>query len=552
MRITRVRVAVQTVSVLMFLGLLYVTCFSRLKGFPVSVYLKLDPLVALSTALATHRVYQDLLWSLLIIVPTLLLGRFFCNWVCPMGALMQFTGWLFDARTAREKIAANQFGKLQQIKYYILVFMLVAALCGTLQSGLLDPIPTVYRSFSTVVLPVADQALDVAGVGGELLYRTPRYHQYAWLIAGLLIFFLGMNLLKPRFFCRVLCPLGALLGWLSRFSLWRIHINEDLCVECGRCSTHCEGACEPSGALRQAECFVCMNCLKDCHTGAITYAWLPPRDSAVLEPQVNRRRLIFAGLLGALLYPISRLTGRVDRNFDPRVIRPPGSVAEPEFLERCIKCDQCIRVCPTNVLQPAMWEAGLEGLWTPLMVHRIGWCELNCTLCGQICPTGAIQKISIAQKRGQGEFAEAGPITVGTAFYDRGRCLPWGMDTPCVVCEEVCPVSPKAIYTREVRIGNRSGEPVDLKRPYVDPNLCIGCGTCTHECPVVDSPAVYVTAVGETRSKERSLLLGGRRRQESAELHDTATRTSASCGKTVTEFTRLTDLVDGSQHQTRG
>ena len=204
---------------------------------------------------------------------------------------------------------------------------------------------------------------------------------------------------------------------------------------------------------------------------------------------------------------MARLSGGVRKNFKRGVIRPPGSVAEDEFLRRCIKCDQCIRVCPTNVLQPALFEAGLEGLWTPIMISKMGWCELNCTLCSQVCPTGAIREISIAEKLGVGPFEGKGPIKTGTAFYNQGRCLPWAMDTSCVVCEEVCPVSPKAIFTRNVEVTDRWGATLELKRPYIDPVKCIGCGICEHECPVKDDPAVYVTAIGESRDKSRSPLL---------------------------------------------
>jgi formate hydrogenlyase subunit 6/NADH:ubiquinone oxidoreductase subunit I len=160
------------------------------------------------------------------------------------------------------------------------------------------------------------------------------------------------------------------------------------------------------------------------------------------------------------------------------------------------------------VLQPAtLDQAGLEGLWTPVMNFAIGFCQLNCTLCSEVCPTGAIQKTTLPRKLGVGAFADRGPISVGTAFFDRGRCLPWAMETPCVVCEEVCPVTPKAIGTYEEEITRWDGRKVLLRKPYIRPELCIGCGICEHECPVVDSAAVYVTAVGETRSEDRSLLL---------------------------------------------
>jgi formate hydrogenlyase subunit 6/NADH:ubiquinone oxidoreductase subunit I len=160
-------------------------------------------------------------------------------------------------------------------------------------------------------------------------------------------------------------------------------------------------------------------------------------------------------------------------------------------------------------LQPALFESGVEGIWTPILNMKLGYCELNCTMCSQVCPTGAIQRISIEEKTGVGTFAAEGPIRLGTAFYDHGRCLPWSMETPCVVCEEVCPVSPKAIYSREVTITKRDGKQITLRRPYVDPALCIGCGICEHECPVTDEAAIRVTAIGETRSRDRRLLMDG-------------------------------------------
>ncbi|UCD29298.1 MAG: 4Fe-4S dicluster domain-containing protein, partial [Planctomycetota bacterium] len=433
------------------------------------------------------------------------------------------------------------------------------------------------------------------------VFGEPKLHQLGWLIGFIILILVGMNLVIPRFFCRVLCPLGALLGLFSRFSLWRIERHPDKCTDCGLCLQGCEGACDPHTQLRKSECLVCFNCIEDCPHGALSFVFLPDVGHEVTCPDAPRRKLIFAAVTGVLFYPFVRLSGKSTRNFSSQAIRPPGTVEELEFLERCIKCDQCIRVCPTNVLQPAVSEAGLEGFWTPVMNFRMGHCQLNCVACGEVCPTGAIQQISVEEKLGLPPYQEQGPIKLGTAHFDLGRCLPWSKNIPCVVCEEVCPTSPKAIHTeykkllvrdgkkqvlssspttvtlaeypaagqafgeacefglnefqgdqttkyyvrivhpdgksREYQIlsndgntltigkldstGERSIEgskfvslpeggevaeiQIEIKVPKIDTELCIGCGICEKECPVVgDRRAVYVTAEGETRSQNYS------------------------------------------------
>ena len=135
---------------------------------------------------------------------------------------------------------------------------------------------------------------------------------------------------------------------------------------------------------------------------------------------------------------------------------------------------------------------------------KIGYCEPSCTLCGQVCPTGAINELTLTQKVGD---EGTPPNRIGTAFFDRGRCLPWAMATPCIVCEEWCPTSPKAIYLREEIAIDRLGNEVRVQRPYVDPALCTGCGACEYACPVFDRKAVYVTSVGESRSEANQILL---------------------------------------------
>ncbi len=524
LRITNIRIVSQAFFFLVFLFSVWATWTSRLGGYPVSRLLEMDPLVLLATMLSTGRVYRYLGWGLLVLALTLLFGRVFCNWVCPYGTLHQFVGWLFNVGTGKKRIEDNRYRPVFALKYVVLIVFVLMAAMGALQVGLLDPVCLMYRTFATVVAPATDLGIDkVSEAAGSLELDTlwldnlkfgpgveRRVFVGSFWIGVILFGLVAMNTVIPRFFCRVLCPLGALLGVFSRFALFRINRDVHKCTDCNLCLTRCEGASDPQSILRQSECFSCMNCIDDCPEDALSFRMLRQDTKQVkAAPDLSRRKLVFASIMGVLAYPFIKNHGvNTDKNFSGALIRPPGSVEESLFLAKCIKCDQCINACPTNVLQPATFEeAGVEALWTPVMNFDIGHCQLKCTLCSEVCPTGAIRKITVEEKLGKGAYAGQGPIRLGTAFYDVGRCLPHAMEIPCVVCEEVCPVSPKAIQAKDVETKDVFGNIVVLNKPFIVPDLCIGCGICQNECPVRDDRAVYVTAVGESRSDERKLLL---------------------------------------------
>lgn len=426
------------------------TEFWRLRNWPVNWFIHLDPLAATGTLLTTHALYRGMVWAVATIILTVIFGRFFCGWVCPFGTMQHFFGWLgAKGRKTSERIARNRYRKAQSIKYLVLVAFIVMAMVPlggsvSLQTGLLDPIPFVHRSVNIVLLPIIDRFFGLTSI-------TMRQYEGAWVIGTLFLAALFLSLIIPRFYCRFICPLGALLGILGRFAIWRIGQSQATCSNCGLCEKACEGACEPSTKIRTSECVLCFNCLHVCPEGLISYRTQDSAAGEIKNPDVGRRGFLLAILAGIMAIPMIRLAGTLGTNWYHRLIRPPGALPEEEFLKRCTRCGQCMRICPTNIIVPGGIEGGVESLWTPVLNFRSGTsgCQLNCVACGSICPTAAIRPITIAERMGLGEYADRGPVRLGTAFVDRNRCLPWAMNTPCIVCQENCPVTPKAIFTRE-------------------------------------------------------------------------------------------------------
>lgn len=504
--------------------------------YPVGLFFRLDPLIGLSNALTGHGLYKGLLWSLFILIPTMFLGRFFCGWICPVGSINHFFGSLRSERKrGKQLLESNRYKRWQTTKYYILVAVLVSALLGTGLVGWLDPFSFLVRSLGLSVLPATNYGLQ-AGLGwlehsrfaavqlaggilhfllGALLlnFKQPYFRQGV-LLGLIFIFILAINFRVTRFWCRALCPLGALLGIVSRWSILGLVKHPEHCSDCNRCLLRCQGGDDPVGGVpwHQPECHLCLNCVDECPEQGLQFKFFPAQKLA--GTNLQRRKVLTGLAAGAALVPVMRSTPGFAAERHERLLRPPGAVDEEFFLSRCIRCGECMKVCPNNALQPAFTEAGIEGLWTPVLVPRLGYCETSCVLCSQVCPTGAIWEITAKEKGWAVDINSASKsIRLGTAFYDRGRCLPWAMATDCIVCEEWCPTSPKAIYLRPTEVIDAAGNIKEVKQPYLDPSHCVGCGACEHACPVQDRPAVYVTSVGESRSHTNQILLNRKKAQ---------------------------------------
>ncbi|RME67574.1 MAG: 4Fe-4S binding protein, partial [Nitrospirae bacterium] len=403
-------------SLVLFFVLIVITDYRFMKGYEVNIFLKLDPLVAIGTLLSTGTIYRGLFLSLAVVLLTIVFGRFFCSWLCPLGVLNQILSSVKPDPSGQFRY--NRFRPLYRLKYYVLAVLVLLGLFKVFQIGLLDPIALLTRTTSTLVVPAVNRATG-------LVYAKDFMAQGGVALAVVFVLVIFANRIVPRFWCRVLCPLGALLGFFASFSVLRIWRDEQKCTNCLLCLKNCHGGCDPHRDLKFSDCHLCMNCLEDCPEGAIHYGIEKPSSVPQGSVDLSKRRLVETVVFSAFLVPLWKSSASAEKKPSARLIRPPGALPEEDFVRKCIKCGQCMKVCPTNALQPALFEAGFDGLWSPILVPRIGYCEYGCVLCSQVCPTGAIRPIRPEEKIKR-------PIKIGTAFYDRCRCLPWAMNIDCI------------------------------------------------------------------------------------------------------------------------
>ena len=244
-----------------------------------------------------------------------------------------------------------------------------------------------------------------------------------------------------------------------------------------------------------AECVVCYDCMVSCtRDGTAFRLQLPDWKLADWKDYDPGRREVLTGVVlaatGAALAGVEPIRKRQPAD----LIRPPGARLT-DFESLCIRCGECVRVCPTQGLQPSLLEGGWQNLMTPRLMPRLGYCSYNCNACIEVCPTGAIPPLSLVEKQ----------ITpIGLARVDQDRCLPWAYGIICTVCEEACPLPEKAIRLDAVEATNAQGEAFTLQRPYVVQELCIGCGICEHQCPMGGESAIRVFSPTDT-----GLFMGG-------------------------------------------
>ena len=380
---------------------------------------------------------------------------------------------------------------------------------------LASPLSLITRFYGLLIYPllafVVDGSLSLIHPFAEWLdintlifaqIKAPRFATQIFILA----FFaslIALARLSPRFWCRTLCPSGALLALFSRNPMIRRHVSED-CTDCGKCVKACPmnaiGPDEP-GLTRHEECLLCRTCERVCPENAVSFPFrMKVRAGGTPRFSITRRQLITTGLTGAAtavvgLTGLHSLYGKSGPGqvAPEGLIRPPGSLPEMAFLSRCVRCGECMAACPTNTLQPLWFKAGFMGVFSPALMPRRGFCNPECRVCGSVCPTGAILKLTEQERI----WAK-----MGTAVIFRQKCLAWEQQKSCMVCDEVCPF-------QAVEFRKEPGNPVPV--PEVIEDKCAGCGYCEYYCPVQNQAAILVTPMGALRLATGSYRDQGKR-----------------------------------------
>ena len=428
---------------------------------------------------------------LFILLLTFLFGRVYCSSICPLGILQDFISRI-SKRINRKKYYLK-IKDYKGIKYSFLAFTIISIFTGSIFFvALLDPFGNFGRIFSNLFKPILILLNNFATAGLEklnyfLLYpvELKNFSIVTFIITlmiFLLIFFFSYN--KGRLFCNTVCPVGTLLGLISKLSLYKVSIDEEKCNSCNLCTKACKSGCidKKNKEVDFSRCVACYNCFDVCQTGGVIY-----KNSLIKKPRLNeekfdskRRELIsktFIYFIGFTGIPFAQEKIIPKKENKIPVLKksyssPPGSKNIEHFTSTCTGCHLCVSSCPTQVLKPSLFEYGILGILQPYMDYKTGFCNFECTICAQVCPSGAILPLSLENKK---------LTQIGKVKFIKENCIVEIENTECGACSEHCPT--KAVKMIPYK---------NLHLPEVKEEYCIGCGACEFACPTKPYKAIYV------------------------------------------------------------
>jgi len=461
---------------------------------------------------------QTLAWTatgfLAVLALTFLFGRVYCSMICPLGTLQDIIIRIADKLRKPRRVKFRYQKPHDAWRYGVLALTVGLFLSGSLLAvTLLDPFSNFGRIAGGLLRPLyivahngVGELMNGLGINGPfpLSWKAPSLVTLIFP-ALFLIGLVWISAFKGRLFCNTLCPVGTLLGLISRFALFKIRIPKNACTLCAHCSIHCKAGCIhlKTQKVDFSRCVACFNCITVCDAHGIGYAWsysspphppstpipLPPRERGVSQRIQGEKGVSRRALLRGAMVTVAGLAGLADsssgeakpHNRVPTTVAnartvpvaPPGAGNIARFNDLCIACHLCVSACPYGVLQPALLDYGLSGLLQPHLDFTAGYCSYECNRCGQVCPTGALRPLELAAKQ---------TVQLGVAQFIRENCIVYTDHTACGACDEYCPT--KAVHMVPYRDG--------LTIPEMRPGLCVGCGACENACPARPHRAIYV------------------------------------------------------------
>lgn len=429
---------------------------------------------------------------------TILFGRVYCSVICPLGILQDvITRFTKRGKKKNKKRRGFTYSKPQKIlRYSILAVCVILLILGISVPLLyLDPYSNFGRIAVNIFRPIVMEGNNLLNWIALKFNNFSFYHITIYTITGLslsiviitLLVVSVMALLRGRLFCNTICPVGSLLGLISKFSIFKVVMDNSKCTSCGLCERACKSQCISSKekTVDSSRCVACFNCLDRCKTSGIKYRFAyVSGGKEIKEVQKNdlknsRRSFLLtsAGIMATVpLIPAWAKKGETVDVTKLTPITPPGSKSLAHFKKNCTACHLCITHCPQQILKPAGFNFGFDYAFKPhLVFYESAFCNFECTVCTKVCPNGAIRQLTPEEKI---------VTQIGIAQFEKSRCVVYTDRTSCGACSEHCP-------TRAVKMEPFEGA---LTIPHVYDELCIGCGGCESICPVRPVKAINILA----------------------------------------------------------
>jgi ferredoxin len=441
-----------------------------------------------------------------VIVFTFLFGRVYCSSICPMGTLQDIISFISKKLNKKKYFKIKKGYKI--LRYSFLGVSVISLLSGSIiLLNFLDPFSNTGKIFTNLFRPILILANNFTAF---TLGKLNVYWLYPIEINGMSYAAIGfafivlatigfMSFTSGRLFCNTICPVGTLLGLFSKYSIFKISIDKNNCISCTLCERVCKSGCidKKNKIIHFDRCVSCYNCVEVCPKGGIGYSSSLLKHEEIKPSKIDDKRrelisktfLYIIGLSTISLGQIKIIPKKLSKilNLKKSAVSPPGSRSISHFTGKCTACHLCVSACPSQVLQPSLWEYGFTGILQPHMDYKASFCNQECIICGQVCPTGAIFPLTIYEKK---------LTQIGKTNFIKENCIVETEGTECGACSEHCPT--KAVQMVPYK---------KLHLPEIKNEYCIGCGACEFACPVKPYKAIFVDG-NEVHQKAKKKIEG--------------------------------------------